>query len=69
MPPCHHDLGKSFWGRIREHLSQLGMHKSTGLGRIHQGELKDLANASLKSPGDCRRSPIARERQISHPSS
>lgn len=31
--------------------------------------LRGLANVSLKSPGDCRRSLITGKRQTSHPSS
>lgn len=69
MPPCHHEPGKSFWARIREDLSQLGMRKSAGPGRMHQGVLRGPANIFLKSPGDSRRSLIPGKRQTSQPSS
>lgn len=36
---------------------------------MHAGVLRGLANISLKTPGDCRRSLITGKRQMSHLSS
>ena len=36
---------------------------------MHPGMLRGLANVSLRSPGDFRRSLITGKRQMSHPSS